>query len=1086
MPLLSSLSTTSISTSMPPVNAEADRWTTREAVRKAYNRSIATDNDDDDDGRQQNGTADDTNCDNAVYNDCLENKIEMQKPSFFRRCLSFLALSLEFLFVSLYNCFHTGLHVALAIAFLALVAVSCLRSFHDGYFVTILDRARRTDSDLQNEITYYNRKCGTSDVTTSKYNRIHLGLDPDADGNDAASEIFVDPSRFEDDDNDKDKDTDNDTSIKYQQKRLQRRRRRFAPAYNIWEDPPLKPVPKKVAKRAGQQAVHSMMKHGTVMIPQMLSEATMWSLREFITEKNERVQGTSDQYPMSKHHHRISYGIESTEHPAVVKALKEIHDHRVFAELIQNLVGDENPALSEITAITSWAGAESQGWHPDVKPDGNGVMFGRTYSHSYSLFLPLQDTVGSMGPTDLCPGTHMCADEDLWDMCSANKIGLHEIRKAKPRHEYDPGEKGTLEYMEDVSKEGTWRAGDGALLNQQGWHRGTAHTDEDREDRVVFIVSFLKRPRADDPRQLARGTYFHQKWLNWGSTWEDMADTVYSLKRPWNILRCLHLYKPHDRSWGYDLFTATTLRVANNQMGGQPDDLRGIIDNVMVPLNYPLWLQGTIDYESDDAWQVYLKETIYKTYDFLFYANAFGIIGFALSVCIAAYLAHVYERLGTYKHKQTSNPKPSFAVPVALQTSAWRLVWTHGSIFALGLYVWHVTIRSSQWAIDIDSGTTLMRPFPPDPIYRDEDPGVQGGNTTLPGRSDVLIGTRFHTRAIGAYRKWLDYHPGNCVLNAFVDTYGGKKFYQSLLLQKKENYTTSLLPVSLTDQLALSAFDTIQKQHGGRFVMQDYRSGDWKILSEAESMEYIHSRLFVGGENTLLGSLQEETDLMLNRYRFGVQRKTLSMAWNSQLFAADLSKELFSPANNKDANQKSKETIVRNPSSLPSLPAPFSILPHSDYRFRLPKWKAIRLTVTKSLDENGIRRFLLGDSPQSLYPGMEVHFSPEETFFATVVGLSRKFSRDGRARYQLAFDGEEVSEVGVALLSQVSRESIKPRKPISEGSRVSARIVEDDKDEIYTGTVILVMSDASVDVQFDVDDTIETGIAYADYDVLLD
>ena len=117
---------------------------------------------------------------------------------------------------------------------------------------------------------------------------------------------------------------------------------------------------------------------------------------------------------------------------------------------------------------------------------------------------------------------------------------------------------------------------------------------------------------------------------------------------------------------------------------------------------------------------------------------------------------------------------------------------------------------------------------------------------------------------------------------------------------------------------------------------------------------------------------------------------------------------------------------------------------------------------------------------------MEVFFSPEETFFATVVGMSRKISRDGRARYQLAFDGEEVPAVGVALLSQVSRESIKPRLPISEGSRVSARIVEDDEEEIYIGTVLLVMGDASVDVQFDVDDEIETGIAYADYDVMLD
>eukprot|EP00536_Pseudo-nitzschia_multiseries_P009606 jgi/Psemu1/201123/e_gw1.272.73.1 len=845
---------------MPTISTtEADRSATRAAVLKAYNRCTTATatatarsdcdydydydngygNDNEDHDPNETGTANNENNENYENLNCHgtgtrtrtgtgtgtgtgtrtrtgtgTGPVQVLQTSAWS-LFSGLLSCFEFLVASVYNCLHIGLHASLVIAFLALIAVRCLGHFHDRYFVTILNRARRTDFDLKNEITYFNRRCASSDVTTSKHHHIHLG-------------------------------------------------------------PLLRPVPKKVAKRAGRQAVRSMMKHGSVMIPKILSDATIEELRLFISEKNERVQGTPDQYPMSQSYHRISYGIESTEHPAVVRALKEIHEHRVFAELIRTLVGDENPALSEITAITAWAGAESQSWHPDVKPDGNGVMFGRTYSHSYSLFLPLQDTVGSMGPTDLCPGTHMCANDDLWDMCEENKIGLHE---------------------RDLSNEGVWMAGDGALLNQQVWHRGTQHTDEDQEDRVVFIVSFLKRPRADDPRQLARGTYFHQKWLNWGSTWQDMADAAYHLKRPWNVLRCLHLYKPSDRSWGYDLFTATTLRVANGQMGGEPGDLENLIENVMVPLNYPEWLQGTIDYESDDAWQMYLTETIQKTYEFLFKANAIGLVGYALFVGIASSLAHLYHRLF---RKQV---QVQVQVPMHLfKTSARRLFLTHGSVIALGLYVWHGIIRSSQWAIDIDSGTTLMRPFPHDPIFRDEDPGVRGGKTTLPTRADVLIGTRYHTKAIGAYNKWLDYHPGNRVFNQFVDSYGGNgKFYHSLLVRKNKNknQTASLLPASFTDQLALSAFDTIRKRHGGRFVMQDYRSGDWKILSDNECMEYIHSRLFIGNENTLLGVLKEETDLMLNRYRFGVQRKTLSMAWNSQLFVADLSKDLFVPENKK-------------------------------------------------------------------------------------------------------------------------------------------------------------------------------------------
>jgi len=1068
---------------------EADRVATREAVLKAYNQCTDTNHNTNCDRNTTNTT--NTNGDHYQNGSSSDEIHHKDFPMVPKRPLSALLSSFEVLAVSVYKCLHIGLHTSLAIAFLALIAVQCLGNFHDRYFVTILNRARRTDSDLKGEITYYNRRCTYSDVTTSKYHHIHLGVEADSEHDDKASEIFIDPRRFVFDDDDDDELEhaeqdfgldENGIKVRYQTKPPKRRRRRLATAHDVWEKPILRPIPKKVAKRAGRQAVRSMMTHGSVMVPQILSDATIEELRDFIVEKNERVQGTSDQYPMSQAHHRISYGIESTEHPAVVRALREIQEHRVFAELIQNLVGDDNPALSEITAITAWAGAESQSWHPDVKPDGNGVMFGRTYSHSYSLFLPLQDTVGSMGPTDLCPGTHMCADEDLWDMCEANKIGLHEIRRARPRHEYDPGEKGTLEYLEDVSKEGTWRAGDGALLNQQVWHKGGEHSDENKADRVVFIVSFLKSPRADDPRQLARGTYFHQKWLNWGSTWQDMADAAYSLKRPWNILRCLHLYKPRDRSWGYDLFTATTLRVANGQMGGQPEDLENLIENVMVPLNYPEWLQGTADYESDDAWQIYLWETIRKTHSFLLDVNAFGLIGYALFVGIAATLAYVYHEV---LRKQTHDQKTQFFVPV-LKTSVRRLCLSHGSIIALGWYFWNVTIRSSQWAIDIDSGTTLMRPFPQDPIFRDEDPGVQGGKTTLPKRADVLIGTRFHTKAIGAYHTWLDYHPGNRVLNHFVDSYGGNgKFYHSLLGGKRENYTASLLPATLTNQLALSAFDMIQKRHGGRFVMQDYRSGYWKILSDAECMEYIHSRLYIGSENTLLGAVKEEVDLMLNRYRFGVQRKTLSMAWNSQLFVADLSKKLFVPESRKDTKKRSKDTMVRDGSlSLSLLP---SLSFFSRFNYRLPEWKSVPTSATNSLDESGVRRFLMGSSRPSLFLGMDIILNSDDgPIGATVTGISRKTTHDGRARYQLAFNGEDIPEIGVVGLTQIKRESIVPREPVSEGSRVLVRLDEEEGEESYEGTVLLVLADGSVDVLFDEDGEIGRNIPYVQYDLLME
>jgi hypothetical protein len=190
-------------------------------------------------------------------------------------------------------------------------------------------------------------------------------------------------------------------------------------------------------------AEDKMMTHGAIMFPEVLSQSLVSELRQFVVDKNAFVRGTEAEYPMSQGKNRISYGIEAAEHPAVVKALKAIHDNKQLQHLLEGLVG-KNPALTEITAITSYNGCKPQVWHSDTKTSGYAAKFGRTYGHSYSFFIPLQNTTGSMGATDICPGTHYCTDEDLTGLCDEFKVGMHQ-----------------------VSGDGVWKAGDGALLNQQ-------------------------------------------------------------------------------------------------------------------------------------------------------------------------------------------------------------------------------------------------------------------------------------------------------------------------------------------------------------------------------------------------------------------------------------------------------------------------------------------------------------------------------------------------------------------------------------------------------------------------------------------
>jgi len=199
--------------------------------------------------------------------------------------------------------------------------------------------------------------------------------------------------------------------------------------------------------------------------------------------------GTSAEIALRENYQRISYVLEGAEDIAIVKALKEIHDNIELQHLLEALLGS-NPALTELSAMTVGYGCDPQQWHREMDAEGSPALYGRTFSHAYTLFIALQDTTAGMGGTEICPGTHYCSGDSLGEICEANKVGMHH-----------------------VSGLGYWPVGSAALVNHQTFHRGGAHVDKDADERVVFIVSFVARP--NDMRQLPHGTFYHMKWNMW-------------------------------------------------------------------------------------------------------------------------------------------------------------------------------------------------------------------------------------------------------------------------------------------------------------------------------------------------------------------------------------------------------------------------------------------------------------------------------------------------------------------------------------------------------------------------------------------
>jgi hypothetical protein len=265
------------------------------------------------------------------------------------------------------------------------------------------------------------------------------------------------------------------------------------------------------------------------------------------------------------------------------------------------------------------------------------------------------------------------------------------------------------------------------------WHRGGAHTDPHSPERIMFIVSFLARPNfAQDPRLLSRGTYFHLKWNMWGHTMKDLMDPDLSMRKPFSILRCLRLWKPANRNWGYDLVTSGFMRFMNEQL--EDEDFEERFIPRLNQFRFPKWLRGRRlrNGSQRDTWRLFILETIRKVAQFVkqitLVTHVFYLVGLVILSIIWSTITHGGS--GTR----------------LLGRSIFRLMVTHGILFGLAAKMLY-DICTSDWGRCISSGKALMPPFPPVEIastnHQQTAMMILSGPTTFPMRNDVLIGSRY-------------------------------------------------------------------------------------------------------------------------------------------------------------------------------------------------------------------------------------------------------------------------------------------------------------------------------------------------------
>lgn len=510
---------------------------------------------------------------------------------------------------------------------------------------------------------------------------------------------------------------------------------------------------------------------------------------------------------------------------------------------------------------------------------------------------------------------------------------------------------------------------------------------------------------------------FHQLWRNWGHTWKDLMNPFLSMQKPFSILRCLHLWKPKDYNWGYDLITSGFMRFSNEQL--EYEDLPYRLIPRLDQLGFPKWLRGRVleDESQKESWEIFLRETIDKTFVFVQKTNVWVHAGYAALALLVAIL------LGASGRKLTS-----FRL---LRAAAMRLMLTHGLLFGLTCWILYQT-RMSKWGSDILSGRTLMRPFPPVDVIRDEEKlmYVSKGPTTFPQRHDILIGTRYSAPFLGAYDRWLDYHPGNVVFRSAALERGS--LYRNYLCHKA---------IAFSGRLEQEVFEEATELDG-RFLQQDYRTGDWRAMTDIEVSNTIREELLSAG-SPLLSVVRKQIDWMVAEFRFGTLRTTSLARFSIRLLVSVRERLLL-------VNRPSVDVGV--PQSIPGPKmSSFVELEHSMWTLQSQTLIAQEMTSReiKSLPSRMKQR-------GKLHIGSLVwmNYSGEQWYPGSIAAADENGSL-----FDIVFDdGTREYNVG--------REGLRLMKPVTEGSR-AAGCYRDQLRDCYEGTVRRVSPSGHVMIEFD-------------------
>ncbi|KAL7550757.1 hypothetical protein ACHAWF_016782 [Thalassiosira exigua] len=481
--------------------------------------------------------------------------------------------------------------------------------------------------------------------------------------------------------------------------------------------------------------------------------------------------------------------------------------------------------------------------HTDSDYFGSSLLYSRTFLHSYTMFVALQDTTSRMGATTVCPGTHRCADEDLERVC------LDEDHPAGgPAFEVSSnGRTGN-------DDGGVLRRGDALMFDQNVWHRGPRNLDPERPtNRVMFIVTFASRRRRDegDARVQGMGTYYYQRWNMWGHAHADLKDAASTMaSAPRRVLRALGLSKPSRRSWGVPWPEHFARQLGNEMDFFAAGELSGFVET-LVEHGWGSWIEGV----EAEEWNAFLRGSVRKVRERLgatYRLVAGACVGASVAMSVAGRL--MARWMAGRSGKAAANSYPW----------AWwrRIVAGHAVVAFLGWTLWGLLGRSHLMR-RIESGEIFRAPFP------NGTEASPAGKTALPERMDYLVGSRFDADFLAVYNRVLDYHPGNRRLDGIVSQYSNMPI--GVVLERFRRPVRGVVP---------------------RVLSQEWATGHWTLMDEPQVQETVH-RLTIERRSPLVRSLHAHLKTVLADSRFGTHRDTAMARTWTPAFVAHWRRALF-------------------------------------------------------------------------------------------------------------------------------------------------------------------------------------------------